>query len=102
MKRTILIVALALVALALAGCAPGPNSLGNTPDSKGAVHGFWRGLWNGATVVITFIVSLFNKNVTVYEVHNNGTMYNLGFLLGAMMALGGGAGGAAARRRRRD
>jgi hypothetical protein len=36
----------------------------------------------------------------MYEVHNNGAWYNLGYLLGAAAILGGGGGGAASRSRR--
>ena len=32
---------------------------------------------------IAFVVSLFNDKVGIYETHNNGTWYNLGFVLGA-------------------
>ncbi|HEY3544911.1 MAG TPA: hypothetical protein VGK17_02325, partial [Propionicimonas sp.] len=49
---------------------------------------------------ITFIVSLFNHDVGIYEVHNNGGWYNFGFVAGASMFFGGsGASGRGARRR---
>jgi hypothetical protein len=35
----------------------------------------------------------------MYEVHNNGGWYNLGFLLGLIIIFGGSGGGAARRRR---
>jgi hypothetical protein len=56
-------------------------------------------LWNGIIAPIAFIISLFNKAVRIYEVHNNGTLYDLGFILGAMIIFGGGAGGASSSRR---
>ncbi len=37
----------------------------------------------------------------MYEVHNNGGWYDLGFLLGMVLTLGGGEGGSAASRSRR-
>jgi hypothetical protein len=74
--------------------APGPNTLAKSPDEGGKVAGFWRGLWHGSIAPITFIVSLFNPNVQIYEVHNNGAWYNLGYLLGMAGVLGGGRGGA--------
>ena len=46
----------------------------------------------------SFVVSLFSVSVGVYEVHNTGWSYNLGYLIGLMMALGGS--GAGARRKR--
>lgn len=91
--------AFALVALALAvsaGCAAGPNPLLRTAGERG-VAGFWAGLWHGIICPITFLVSLFNSNVHIYEVHNSGRWYEFGFILGASSSLGG-AGRAAPRR----
>ena len=44
--------------------------------------GFWWGLWNGWTAVISFIGHLFDNNIAVYDVNNNGGWYDFGFLLG--------------------
>ena len=73
--------------------APGPNKLTDTESERGDVAGFWRGVWHGFTAPVTFVISLFNKNVRVYEVHNNGAWYDFGFLFGLMMIFGGGGGG---------
>jgi len=100
-KVRFLLIALVVLA-ALAACAPGINPVIRTPDIHGVVAGFWRGLWNGFIAPVTFIISLFNGNVHVYEVHNNGGWYDFGFLLGISSILGGGAGGAASRRRWRS
>ena len=100
MKKTVLLAALVLVLLVLASCAPGINELVNTPSRTGVVSGFWRGLWNGIIAPVTFIISLFDKGVQMYDVHNNGAWYNLGFFLGITALFGGGGAGARARRRR--
>jgi hypothetical protein len=60
---------------------------------KSGVAGFWLGLWHGFICVVTFVVSLFNHDVQMYEVHNNGALYNLGYLLGASASLGGAGRG---------
>jgi hypothetical protein len=78
---------------------PGPNPLAGSPDEGGKVAGFWRGLWHGMIAPFTFILSLFNPKVQMYEAHNNGGWYNLGFLLGVMGVFGSGRGGASARRK---
>jgi hypothetical protein len=85
--------------LVLAACAAGPNNVAslNAPH----IAGFWLGLWHGLISPITFIVSLFNHNVGIYDVHNNGGWYNFGFMLGVCAVFSGGPGGGAARRRRR-
>jgi len=94
MKRLVLIVVFIVLAVLMTSCAPGPN----TADIGGGdVAGFWLGLWQGFTMLFTFLISLFNSDVGIYEVNNNGIFYNFGYLLGAMLFWGGGAGGAAKR-----
>ena len=73
----------------LRGSLAGANPAINTPDEQGRVAGFWQGLWHGTIAPITFIVSLFRDDVHVYEVHNNGKAYILGFLLGVTGLWGG-------------
>lgn len=101
MKASSILIVLVLTFILLASCAPGVNELAHSADSKGVVAGFWRGLWNGIIAPVTFIISLFNPNVQMYEVHNNGGWYNFGFIFGMMIIFGGGAGGARAKRPRR-
>lgn len=72
----------ALSLLVLAGCAataagvvvPGPDQ-----------PGFWLGLWHGLILPITFLVSLFDPDVAVYAVPNRGHLYDLGFVVGAIL-----------------
>lgn len=101
MRKSLVLVGVTLALIMVIGCAPGPNQLAKSPDEEGEVAGFWRGLWHGIIAPITFIVSLFYDNVHMYEVHNNGNWYNLGFLIGMVIILGGGGGGACSRSRRR-
>lgn len=99
-RKVLSVLGVALALSLVASCAAGPNELAHAADAQGKVAGFWLGLWHGLIVVVTFFVSLFSKNVHVYEVHNNGAWYNAGFLLGACMSLGGGGHGSAQRRRK--
>ena len=100
MNKVYLALALVCVAALMVSCVAGPNELVRTEDSEGKVAGFWRGLWHGIISPLTFIISLFAKNVHFYEVHNNGNWYNLGFVLGAGLLGGGGILGG--RRKHRD
>lgn len=94
--------ALLALVLLLAACAPGENPMvqlgasGTTP-----LAGFWLGLWHGVIVWVTFFVSLFRGDVSVYEVRNTGWPYNLGFVIGAAVLHGGGYTGASRTRSRR-
>ncbi len=94
MNRTKSIIGILLVLAILAACAPGPNNMADVPNKEGEIAGFWMGLWHGAASPVMFIISLFNKSIEVYEVHNNGGWYTFGFLLGASVVLGGSSGGA--------
>jgi hypothetical protein len=62
---------------------PGPNPAMNTSDSQNRLSGFVTGLFHGLISPGTLLVSFFDAKVQMYEVHNNGALYNLGFLLGA-------------------
>jgi hypothetical protein len=72
--------------------AAGQNELENTPNEKGEIAGFWRGLWHGSIAPFAFLLSLFKDDVGVYEIHNNGKWYNFGFVLGLTITLGGNKG----------
>ena len=61
---------------------PGTNPLVNEPAENGIVAGVVQGLWHGIIAPVTLVMSFFNESVQMYEVHNNGREYNLGFLLG--------------------
>jgi hypothetical protein len=90
MRRSLLLVAILGATLVLAGCAPGPNSVEKTANAEGKTAGFLLGLWHGFISPVTFVISVFSRHVRLYEVHNNGTWYNFGFVLGAGLFLSGG------------
>jgi ABC-type multidrug transport system permease subunit len=89
---------LLIVMFVLFSCAPGPNELEKTTNTKGKVAGFWKGLWHGLIVPITFIISIFSNNVRLYEVHNSGLWYNFGFTLGVAIIFSGGILGSKKRK----
>jgi len=62
--------------------APGPNPLINQGDVSGRVARAGAGLWHGIIAPVTLVISFFNPDVQMYEVHNAGSEYDLGFLLG--------------------
>jgi len=67
----------------LTSCAPGNLRFNDAPA------GFWAGLWHGLISLVTFIISLFNDQVGIYEMNNTGWSYNLGFIIGIMIFYGG-------------
>lgn len=118
MKQVLVIVLCAVFVVTLAGCAsgtsidlnatdseiqlttPGPNPQVDKPAENGRVAGLGTGLWHGLISVVTLVISFFNPAVQMYEVHNSGELYNLGFLIGAVLLFGilGFSGGRGRRR----
>jgi hypothetical protein len=86
-----------LGALLLASCAAGPGSDWAQPDADPA--GFWAGIWHGALMLITLIVSFFTDQVKFYEVNNSGWPYDLGFVLSVLCVYGSGASVTTKRKR---
>ena len=76
-----------IAVLMLTSCAAGNEKFDIDPA------GFWMGLWHGLISLVTFVISLFNSEVAIYEVNNTGWPYNLGFIIGIMIFYGGGSKG---------
>ena len=73
--------------LLLSGCA---DNVEYTFTKETLPVGFWYGVWHGMIAVIALIISLFDDQVAVYAVYNNGAWYDFGFVLGFLMVSGGG------------
>lgn len=67
--------------------APGPNPLVNQPDGAGLIARAGAGLWHGIIAPVTLVISFFNSDVHMYEVHNAGSEYDFGFLLGVTLVI---------------
>ena len=82
--RTAAVVALVLL---LAACARQvPEGVADTATAPG----FWWGVWHGFVFPFAWIGSLFDPDIAVYAVPNNGGWYDFGFFLGVTV-LGGGS-----------
>jgi hypothetical protein len=62
--------------------APGPNPLVNKAGANKHVAGIGMGIWHGIISPVTLVISFSNPNVQMYEVYNDGSQYNFGFLIG--------------------
>ena len=67
--------------------APSPDPLFNTAGPSGRVAGILLGVWHGVISPVTIVLSFVNKDSQMYEVHNDGGPYNLGFVLGVIILL---------------
>jgi hypothetical protein len=61
---------------------PGPNPLVDKTDGSSTVASTLLGIWHGVISPITLVASFINPITQMYEVHNDGSKYNFGFLLG--------------------
>ena len=105
MKKTLILALLATLTVLLAGCgpgsnvqvntpnstmqlsAPGPNPMLNQADASGRIARAGAGLWHGIIAPATLLVSFFNSDVRMYQVHNAGSEYDLGFLVGVALVI---------------
>lgn len=74
--------------LLLTGCA---DSLDIESCRTPHIYGFWSGLWHGFIAPFSFFGRLFDDNIAIYAINNNGRWYDFGFVLGSGI-LGFGAG----------
>jgi hypothetical protein len=72
--------------------AAGTNALENIENEQGNIAGFWKGFWHGFIAPFAFLLSLVKDDIGIYEAHNAGRRYNLGYILGLMMVFGGNKG----------
>jgi hypothetical protein len=93
-NKKILLLGLMMVILLMliTSCAPGDGA--NSAENPA---GFFSGVWHGWIAPFTLVISLFNKNIGIYEVNNVGFWYNFGYY----MAIISGFGGLALSRRKR-
>jgi len=79
--------------------SPGPNPQVGTATLHGSSAGILMGLWHGFISPVTLVISFLNKETQMYEVHNDGSQYNLGFFLGIalLFVLLGGIAGSGSR-----
>ena len=83
-KIVLICVVLVLLCIAFSGCVPGDGT-----NSTEKLAGFFSGIWHGWVAPISLIISIFNKDIGIYEIHNNGLLYNLGFYMAVISGFGG-------------
>jgi len=85
-KKMLVILAVLIVLTFVLSACGGSNPMKGVANESGKIAGFWKGLWDGFTVIISFIISLFAPNqYGMYEVYNSGFGYNFGFALGILI-----------------
>jgi len=83
-RKLALFVLSVFVLIALTGCIPGDGSIDATNPA-----GFFWGIWHGWLAPLTLIISLFDKNINIYEINNSGFWYDLGYYMAIISGFGG-------------
>jgi hypothetical protein len=73
-----------LLLVTLSSCVPGDGSNFETKPA-----GFFSGVWHGWIALFSLIYSIFNKDIGIYEIHNNGFWYDLGYYMAIISGFGG-------------
>ncbi len=95
-QAAVILVGLILILLISTSCAPGNTRY----EDKRA--GFFAGLWHGIICPVTFIISLFNKSVGIYELNNSGGWYNFGFVLGVAIIFSGSSSSSCKKKKKKS
>lgn len=83
-KKQLMLVCLAsLLMILLSGCVPGDGSY--TDENRA---GFFWGIWHGWLAPVSLIMGIFNNHLRVYEIHNTGWWYDLGFYMAIISGFG--------------
>ncbi len=91
-KMIVICAIILLLMLTFTSCIPGDGA-----NSEIKPAGFFAGIWHGWIAPISLIISIFNKDIGIYEIYNKGFWYDLGYY----MAIVSGFGGLALSRRRK-
>ena len=85
MKKYVLIcLVLLFLCVSLSGCVPGDGAKSETNRA-----GLFSGIWHGWIAPFSLLVSIFKKQIGIYEVYNNGFLYNLGYYAAIISGFGG-------------
>lgn len=82
-----------IICISLSGCVPGDGA-----NSEDHPAGFFSGVWHGWIAPVSLVISIFNRDRGIYEMYNNGLLYDLGYY----MAIISGFGGLALSRKKRN
>lgn len=84
LPKFILILFIFALLLSISGCVPGDGS-----NSYTHIAGFFTGIWHGWIAPFTLIYSIFDHNIGIYEIYNNGFAYNFGYYMAIISGFGG-------------
>ena len=82
-KHFLIPMLLVIMVMILSSCMPGDGT-----NTKEFPAGFFRGVWHGWLAPISLIMGIFDRNIRIYEVFNNGWAYDFGFYIAIIRGFG--------------
>lgn len=83
-NKIVLIIMIVLVTVVVSGCIPGDGKA-----SADNTAGFFWGVWHGWLAPLSLIISIFNRDIRIYEVYNSGWWYDFGYYMAIISGFGG-------------
>lgn len=84
-KRTVTSILLIASLVLLAGCMPGTGA-----STAAQPASFFHGIWHGWLAPFSLIGHFFfDNNIRIYEIHNVGIWYDVGFYMAVISGFGG-------------
>lgn len=83
MKKTYLLLSIVMLIL-LSGCMANV-----TAEFVERPAGFFFGIWHGWLAPLSLILKIFNPAHSIYEIHNTGLGYEIGFYMAIISGFGG-------------
>lgn len=77
---SILVITMVMI---LAGCVPGDGK-----NTQARPAGFFWGIWHGWMAPLSLILGIFDSNIRIYEIFNNGWSYDFGFYIAIISGFG--------------
>lgn len=82
MKPYLALAIIVFLVVAITGCADANLAQENVAFCGREMSGFFWGLWHGMIAPFSFIGSLFEDDIAIYDICNVGGWYDFGFCLG--------------------
>jgi hypothetical protein len=82
--RMLTFLLITMTLMLLAGCTPGSGRY-----DANAPAGFLAGIWHGWIAPVSLVIGLFDDTTRIYEPHNTGWFYDLGYYIAIIGGFGG-------------
>lgn len=83
-KKIILLLMMISILFVVSACVPGDGSKTSSNPA-----GLLSGIWHGWIAPFSLVLSIFDKQISIYEIFNTGFWYDFGFYAAIISGFGG-------------